>query len=295
MKKFYFFVLFFLLLLSATVFTRAEGTKTKTEENTFTLKVINNQINLKAEQASLKDILYDLEEKTGIKINIFDGVDDKEVTLNIRALPVGGIHNLLDKMELQNFGVVYDKHLNSKIIYVLPEGQNIKEVIRDKENKIMLFSSRDSKTLTLDNPATFTLMKKLQKEKQAILEDLEMFPLIKFRDIKKEIFLGSEEVDKILKSKAKTLDIPPKMKRNIASIAIIEDESPYNFGEMILMPDGSMTYLLKIKFGNARQIGVEFAINHIYKDAFILAYAMKNNEVEVLEGKHFRFRDNGFS
>lgn len=69
----------FLLLLSISVPSWAEETQIKSEQSTFTLKVTNNLINLQANKASFKEILSDLEKKTGIKVNIFDGVDDREV------------------------------------------------------------------------------------------------------------------------------------------------------------------------------------------------------------------------
>ncbi len=73
-----------------------------------------------------------MEKKTGIKVNIFDGVVDKKVTLNITALPLYAIHTFLEKMELENFAVVYDKELASKVIYILPKGTDISEVVKGK-------------------------------------------------------------------------------------------------------------------------------------------------------------------
>ncbi|MEW6420020.1 MAG: hypothetical protein AB1480_18220 [Nitrospirota bacterium] len=87
--------LFFPLVLPVTLSAWAEETETKTEQNPFTLEIADNQINLKAENVSFKKILSDLEKKAGIKVKIFDGVGDKKVTLNISALPVYAIHDLL--------------------------------------------------------------------------------------------------------------------------------------------------------------------------------------------------------
>jgi hypothetical protein len=74
-----FLALFLLLLLSVIFPAWAEETETKSKESVFILEVKDNLINLRAEQASFKEILSDLEKKTGIKVNIFDGVEDGEV------------------------------------------------------------------------------------------------------------------------------------------------------------------------------------------------------------------------
>lgn len=80
MKKISFgLFLFFLLLLCANFPAWAEAVETKTEQSTFTLEIADNLINLQTKEASFKKILNDLEKKTGIKVKIFDGVNDREV------------------------------------------------------------------------------------------------------------------------------------------------------------------------------------------------------------------------
>jgi predicted amino acid-binding ACT domain protein len=104
----------------------------KVEKDTFTLEVKNNLINLQAENINFKDILRELEKKTGIKVEIFEGVEDRKVSLKIKNLPSYALSTLLEKMSLKNFAVVYDQQLASKIIYVLPEGKDIAKVIKGK-------------------------------------------------------------------------------------------------------------------------------------------------------------------
>ena len=91
--------------------TLEKGVEGGFEQGTFTLKIKDNLINLQAKQASFKEILNDLEKKTGMKVNVFDGVEDEKVSLNITTLPVYAVHTLLEKMEIENFAVVYDKEL----------------------------------------------------------------------------------------------------------------------------------------------------------------------------------------
>lgn len=66
-----------LSLLSVSASVLAEETETKAEQK-FSLEVKDNLITLQAEQASFKEILSELEKKTGIKVNIFKGVVDRK-------------------------------------------------------------------------------------------------------------------------------------------------------------------------------------------------------------------------
>ncbi len=104
----------------------------KSEKSNFTLEVKNKLLNLEAENTSFKTILKELEVKTGIKVKIFEGVKDREVSLSVESLPVYAASTLLEKMSLKNFGVVYDHELASVAIYVLPEGKDISEVTKGK-------------------------------------------------------------------------------------------------------------------------------------------------------------------
>jgi len=98
----------------------------------YSLEVKDNLINLYAENVSFRTILQDLEKKSGIKAVIHEGVDDKEVSLKIKALPTYAVSILIEKMNLQNFAVIYDPELDSEVIYVLPPSQNINEMIEGK-------------------------------------------------------------------------------------------------------------------------------------------------------------------
>jgi hypothetical protein len=129
-------LIFILLILGlVNLWSASKISKPETEifkQSPFTLEVKDNLISLEAEQASFKEILSDLEKKTGIKVKIFDDVEDKKVTLNITDLPVYAIHTLLEKIEIKNFAVVYDSELTSKVIYILPKGKDIAEIIKGK-------------------------------------------------------------------------------------------------------------------------------------------------------------------
>ena len=272
---------FFFSIISSNAFAEV-----KIEQGKFILEVKDKLINIQAENANFKEILGELERKTGIKVEIFEGVGDKKVSLKIESLPIHDVSTILRMMSLRNSAVVYDKQIESMVVYVLPIGYDLSEILIDKDRTILFSIGNEKKDdiSHLDNPATFRLMQELKKKKQAVLENLDMFPLPKFKDITKEISFTKEDVDEILKSKAKTLDVPPELKRNIASIAVVEDESPYNVGDWFLMPDETATYLLKINLEEAKSISVKFELNQINEKAFILAYIMENNEVVKLLG-----------
>jgi len=102
------------------------------KDDKFTLQVKDKLIDLQAENTSFKEILKQLEGKTGIKVKIFEGVKDKEVSLNVKSLPVYALGAILEKMSLKNFAVVYDDQLASVAIYVLPEGKDISRFTKGK-------------------------------------------------------------------------------------------------------------------------------------------------------------------
>ncbi|MCP5005601.1 MAG: S8 family serine peptidase [Planctomycetes bacterium] len=102
------------------------------EQDKYTLEVKDSLINLQADNVSFKEILRELERKTGIKINIYESVEDRKVSLNIKNLPSYALSTLLEEMSLKNSAVVYDQQLAAKVIYILPQGQDIAKVIKGK-------------------------------------------------------------------------------------------------------------------------------------------------------------------
>ena len=129
-----------IFLLFGRCLVEAMGSNTQIQQDNFTLKVDNNLIDLQSDKASIKDILNDLEKKIEIKVMILDGVNDKTVTLSVNNISINSIHILFEKMDIENFAVVYDEHLSSKVIYVLPDGKNLNEIVKDK-TKTILFST----------------------------------------------------------------------------------------------------------------------------------------------------------
>ncbi|MFC1812685.1 S8 family serine peptidase [Thermodesulfobacteriota bacterium] len=124
-------ILFIFAILVAIVSHHAFAA-VKAEKSSFALEVKDRLINLQAESTSFKEILKKLEEKTGIKIKIFEGVKDKKVSLDVKSLPIYAVGTILEKMSLKNFAVVYDDQLSSVAIFILPEGKDISQFIKGK-------------------------------------------------------------------------------------------------------------------------------------------------------------------
>ena len=121
MKKF--INLLFVLAIFFSIVSYDSFAKALSENSNFSLQVKDKLINLQAENAGFKEILKELEGKTGIKDKIYEGVKDKKVSLDIKSLPFYAVGAILDKMLLNNFAVVYDDQLASLGIYFLPEGR----------------------------------------------------------------------------------------------------------------------------------------------------------------------------
>ncbi len=101
----------------------------KEKSTQFILKVEKGLITIQAENVSFKEILRELESKAGIKVKIFEGVADKNVTLKVEALPLFSLETILDKMSLSNSALVHDQEDGLIAVYVLPRGQDISKII----------------------------------------------------------------------------------------------------------------------------------------------------------------------
>jgi hypothetical protein len=71
------------LLLIVSPMTPSGAFAEATAASTFSLEVKNKLINLHSENSSSLEILRELEKKTGVNIDIFKGVIDKKITLDI--------------------------------------------------------------------------------------------------------------------------------------------------------------------------------------------------------------------
>lgn len=127
--KIFSFVLLILLSIGGSFNAFADA---KEETRNVTLTIKDNLISLHTNNASFKDVLRELAKKTGIKVEIFEGVDDKNISLNINSLPIRAVSIILKKMSLENYAVVYDKKSSLQTIYVLPKGKNIAEITKGK-------------------------------------------------------------------------------------------------------------------------------------------------------------------
>jgi len=109
------FLAFFLISLPGPI--QAEDIPIKP---TLSVSANNGFIDIEAVDVSFKDVLREIESKAGVKVVIFDGVEDRKVSLSIKSLPAFSLGTMLKQMGLKNHAVVYDSALAALVVYVLP-------------------------------------------------------------------------------------------------------------------------------------------------------------------------------
>jgi hypothetical protein len=71
----------------------------------FALQFTDNRITLSAKEASARDILGAIEKQTGIRVTVFDGVEDRKVTLAVSAVPLHAMDSLLGQLGFEGHRV----------------------------------------------------------------------------------------------------------------------------------------------------------------------------------------------
>ena len=185
MKKILLSCLFTLLFWTITNLAQA-----KLDDGQFILSAEKGRITLQAKNASVKKILLGLEEKTGLKVVVYEGVPDRRVTLDSDATPIHAMDTLLKQLSLRNTAIVYEEKLRSLALYVLPEGMDPSAVLQGK---------------TLIRPATFPDPSKASKIKgRPVITTLHGKNNIPIRYVDGELLLKfhrgvtQEEIDAIL-------------------------------------------------------------------------------------------------
>ncbi len=70
------------------------------------VEIINKKITIKAQNVNFKDILKEIEKKSEIKVKIFEKVEDSNVSVDVKDIPLNKIEVLFEKMKLKSF-VIY--------------------------------------------------------------------------------------------------------------------------------------------------------------------------------------------
>ena len=157
----------------------------------FKLIVNDGRIDIHAENASFKEILKKLENKTGIKVNIIGELPDKKVILNIRSLPLYAVDTLPSKMSLKNYSVVYDHKFSAMEMYILPEGQDISPYIKGKTSIRRASFSNGKKVETIKGKEIVSTQR---GQNNAIVRYVKDEILLKFH-----MGVTDNEIDEILK------------------------------------------------------------------------------------------------
>jgi len=88
----------------------------------FTVVVKGQAVSIEAKNASALEVLKNIGEKAGIEVRVFEGVEDKTISLNLKDYPLGEMTGLLKKVDL-NYVYGHEGDANHMIVYVLSEGK----------------------------------------------------------------------------------------------------------------------------------------------------------------------------
>ncbi len=120
--------LFFILIL----ISNNSYAKTEPALNPFHLEIINKKITIKAQNVNFKDILKEIEKKSEIKVKIFEKVEDSNVSVDVKDIPLNKIEVLFEKMKLKSFVIYYDKESNPYEIWMLSTDKNVNNSTKGK-------------------------------------------------------------------------------------------------------------------------------------------------------------------
>ena len=100
------------------------------------VEVKNNCISIIASNIKAKNIFKEIEKKTSLKFMIYEGVDDKTVSIDIKDVPVHETTQILKKMGYNNIATVYNKKQGNIFYCLLPQGKNINSFIKNNNNLV---------------------------------------------------------------------------------------------------------------------------------------------------------------
>ncbi len=100
-------------------------------EKQLRVEVKKNLLSILAKGVNAKEVAEEIARKSHLKIKVFEGVQDKEVSLNVSDIPVYDVEALLKKVGYDNVAVVYDKTAKAVSAYVLPKGMDASVFVKD--------------------------------------------------------------------------------------------------------------------------------------------------------------------
>ena len=123
---------FLIVVLSIILFSGNAFSGQIPETKKLSVEVKDRHITLIAENVSIKEALNAIANKTGITVQIFDGVVDRKVSITIKDVPYFCISTLLEKMGIKNYGVAYEKDTGKQYVYAVNAGTDLTELTKGK-------------------------------------------------------------------------------------------------------------------------------------------------------------------
>lgn len=136
----------------------------------------------------------------------------------------------------------------------------------------------------LAQPATFALGAEMHRMREEEIRSLELFPLVNHHVPQHAFVLSKTEVDVRVSSAKSLSEVPEELRGSLASLPVVREASPFEIGEWVPMPDGTMTYLLLISLEGAERIRVRFRPRIPLPGAFVIGYVRKGEEAAEVAG-----------
>jgi hypothetical protein len=121
-------------------------------------------------------------------------------------------------------------------------------------------------------PETFQLGQEIRRRELEEVRALELFPLAQSRPAERPLVMSRAEIEGTLRNPALLADVPEEFRGAIASLPVLSDRSPFEIGEWVPMPDGTLTYLLALHLEGADRIRVRLGLRRDLPNAFAVAY-----------------------
>jgi len=162
-----------LFLLFYFIFSNNLSANIQQDSSPFLFEVKNRTIvSLRAQNISFKTLVKQLEDKTNLRVKIFEGVKEKNVSININSIPFYAIDTIFKKIGLKNSAIVYDKKSDTMVLYVLPEG---KDLINELESDDIIIGGTGFSSIslpkTVKNKNVKSITKGIKKRQVLFIED----------------------------------------------------------------------------------------------------------------------------
>lgn len=90
------------------------------------------RVSVKVDNAGLREVLAQLSTKTGMIVEVLEGVPDTKVSVDMKDVPYFGISSLLEQIGAKNYGVGYERETGRQYVYVVNNSSELPELLKGK-------------------------------------------------------------------------------------------------------------------------------------------------------------------